>query len=304
MNKFISEYKNLLNMPRFIRKMLFNRQGYTDIDIQNCHPTLLHYYHKMVVGHEYNEMKEYLANYKKYRYTLSDEVDISYITAKKILMTRFYKGNSFDTSKYYSSDYLKRKVKAVWDAVYEEVGNDDDTQAILYGIYESPTFNHIESIIDRIYTDIKDVADSGKNVYGKEGSYYINLKGGKLLVKDKKGKSPRQNQIMSHILTGIEATILQKCIVQDIDRVISVFHDGWVVNEYDDTYADWIEKNIPKKVSKEMKRWNKRFGNPLNSVEDIQFSLSYDEFSPPYTKDYYGLYCKLKNTRKEANTAK
>jgi hypothetical protein len=109
---------------------------------------------------------------------------------------------------------------------------------------------------------------------------------------------------MSHILTGIEATILQKCIVQDIDRVISVFHDGWVVNEYDDTYADWIEKNIPKKVSKEMKRWNKRFGNPLNSVEDIQFSLSYDEFSPPYTKDYYGLYCKLKNTRKEANTAK
>ncbi|RRO01534.1 hypothetical protein [Pectobacterium aquaticum] len=203
---------NLQNCSREIRKAAL--AGFYDIDIENCHYTLLSQMCSRI-NVPTPHVDYYLANKKSVRKEISYIFNISEDDAKMILIALIYGSNLTPFG-------VLKKLKIIYDF-------DSIERSFAYKLCKE-----ISSVRDHVISDYKKKSGGGFKILNDAG----------LIKKTKlsENSNVKKSSLMAHILQGAESLILQHMIRFMGDNIILLQHDGVTCKNIID--ADELSKYI------------------------------------------------------------
>ncbi|MBE5214704.1 hypothetical protein IG611_05040 [Pectobacterium sp. A535-S3-A17] len=187
---------NLQNCSREIRKAAL--AGFYDIDIENCHYTLLSQMCSRI-NVPTPCIDDYIANKKLVREHVAELFDISEDDAKMILIALIYGSNL-------SPCAVLKKLDVIYDS------------NAIKGSFINKLCKEINSVRKNVINDYKNRTKGHFKILNDAG----------LIMKTKvdKNKNVKQSKLLAHILQGAESFILQHMIRFMGDNIILLQHDG------------------------------------------------------------------------------
>lgn len=256
---------NIQQAKRPIRDILLSGIGLYDVDINNCHISLLNQYYKMIFGKEHKELDTFCFSYGDTRRQISNESDVRYDLVKQAILSLVY-GGTYPTNAQIQSLRKELTIVREFEKIYGE--GTERTKKELTNLFNSPTMRKIgdtiKEVIEKIYTENK---EQGGRIFGR--------------IYDKKGVATNQYEnpagyiskkddnahLLSHTLFGMEVLCLHHIIrTEHKDDLISLHHDGWVVrlgNRTPDGYKETTTHQLKTKTDEMMKEWVERRGIKL-----------------------------------------
>lgn len=173
---------NLQNCVRAVRMAAL--WGAIDVDIQNCHPTLLEILYEQIEPNEpLRALKEYNANPKEFQARVANELQVTRSQVKKALIALLYGASLSSSPECSLSDFFSSK-----DMTQQFIKNPDCV-----------------ALVKDFRTASIAISDDARNKASR-GSI-MNMAGCWLKLSD-----TSNHTVTSHILQGIEAVILKECI--------------------------------------------------------------------------------------------
>jgi len=244
---------NLQNCSRIIRHAAL--AGHYDIDIENCHYTLLAQMCKRI-GISTPHIDEYVHNKKKIRYEVATFFSCTEGMAKEILIALIY-GSNLTT----------------WGALKKI--NLKHTELSLLGSWIDGLSKEIRRVRDSIIYDY---------ISKTRGHFKIRNDAGMVIkTKTEEMKNVKKSTLLAHILHGAESWILQNMIRYLGNNIVLLQHDGVTcVKPVDtDALADYIEQKTKYCVKFDIKKL-------IVNLTDIQatscVALDYDKIFDIYPK--------------------
>lgn len=238
-NSFYTEYTsgrlyadgiNLQNVNGAIRRAaLF---GQTDIDIANCHWTILHQLAQQQ-GLELPTVAHYLQHKAQVRETIASDCNITVAQAKRCLIAIIY-GASIDYESYLGQE---RQVTMIGDVLRSvEAHERFKHHYLVQGLFDDVNKAQ-HAIVDKFISDAPN---------GKKG-YIINHFSKQFKVVAKKD-SQFYREAIAHILQGVEASILNvigTCFNKYVNEITCLQHDGLTVrNDVTSEQLQEVEKQV------------------------------------------------------------
>jgi len=256
---------NIQQAKRPIRDILLSGLGLYDVDINNCHISLLNQYYKMIFGEEHKELNTFCSSYGDTRRQISSESDVRYDLVKQAILSLVY-GGTYPTNAQIQSLRKELTIVREFEKIYGE--GTERTKKELTNLFNSPTMRKIgdtiKEVIEKIYTENK---KQGGRIFGR--------------IYDKKGVATNEYEnpagyiskkddnahLLSHTLFGMEVLCLHHIIrTEHKDDLISLHHDGWVVrlgNRTREGYTETTTYQLKTKTDEMMKEWVDRRGIKL-----------------------------------------
>jgi len=242
------EWLNLQTLPKEMRYMAMGGNNYYEYDMENAHYNIIWQFNKMLAGSELNAIGEYIKNTAGTRVAISMATGIDKKVIKEILIAMIY-GASI--SQYHAYDN-KKKVRldnAIMKILlnYTEDNKDDATD-----LFDRVAAN--KNVLD-IFKDIgkakrcikKNMIINTKRKY----QYLVNPYNKETPMLDQYGEKKSSGALLSHMMQGIEASLLMFIIEEEEDKFIMPHHDGWV------SLIDWDTDRLQEIVKiKSMKMLN------------------------------------------------
>lgn len=221
---------SLQTVPRTIRDMALH--GLMDYDIENCHFAI---FSQMAARYGYttNAINHYLANKNMVRQGIADRAGIKIEQAKMCLLASIY-GARVNT----------------WhkNAIPEEIG-----QVAAARLFADAEFMGIAE-------DIK----QGRRIilakHPKSRTTYKNAMGKRIKAGGRDGATPEE--ILAHLIQGVEAQALRKAVSLCGDGVVVLMHDGFVSREQIDTAM--LEQGIFEETGYRLQISGKRIALPAD----------------------------------------
>lgn len=244
---------NLQNCSRIIRYA--GLPGHYDIDIENCHYTLLAQMSERIGVHT-PYIDEYVQNKKKKRFEVANFFNCSEDMAKEILIALIYGSNltPWGALKKINLRYSKANISGTWiDCLSKEIRSVRDC---IISDYISRTKGHFK---------IKN--DAGMVIKTKTEAM-LNVK---------------KSTLLAHILHGAESWILQNMIRYLGNNIVLLQHDGVTCLEPVDTgrLADYIDQETKYRVKFDIEK----LALNLNNIDDTSYSdLNHEDIFDIYSE--------------------
>ena len=265
---------NLQTLEKEIRYIVMGGLGYYEYDMDNAHYNILYQYNRLTGGIALDTMRYYIDNTDKVREDLSNEFGIEKKLTKRILLAYVYghklkiHGGKYDTvkKKYVDTELLGKIIKFC-------DGNRDDGLFISKYVSQNKFIGELHKEIDLAYEEMKTTwitrysGDKERLVNPFQNEIMINK-----LNKDT-GKYIRKNkgQLLSHILQGVEAMILDIIINEEGEgNFIMAHHDGWVSKTNHDTSR--LESTIRVITDRIMNKYNGCDGGFAIGIKKIKLN--------------------------------
>ena len=244
---FADEWLNIQNLPKEMRYIAMGGIGYYEYDIENAHYNFLYQLNNMLGGPALDTIQKYISNTKATRYRIANESGVDYGVIKQIMIAMIY---GADITQYhsYDADNHTSNDNAVMNILLRYTDkNRDDAYELFRRVKEN-------EMIRGLHREIKQAT---KHV---EKHWIVEKYRGKEMVLNpfqkmkpihtKDGKEVAKNKIVSHMLLGIEASILVFVMEEELKAFTMPHHDGWVsFNNWD---TDILEKIIKAKTTRMM----------------------------------------------------
>jgi len=182
---------NLQTMPKQIKQAALH--GLWEYDFENCHYAIFKQLAKKI-GIECPAISDYLKHKKAIRKQISEDVDITLDDTKTCLIAVIYGANSFE---WYDA------------AIPERIGLDKSIK-----LSKHPKFK-------AIHGEVRTVGKEIINQWPSQRGKYKNAMG-KAIDKTKK-----QNEILAHLIQGIEASMLNTVLRNHPKSIVLLQHDGF-----------------------------------------------------------------------------
>ena len=221
---FAEGWLNIQTLPKEMRYIAMAGKGYYEYDIENAHYNFLYQLNRMYKGHPIDYLANYINHTKSIRESIAQETQLPISIVKVCLLTIIYGATIERNWKY--DDKLKKKVNT--DLYNKLVDYTDGIEEEAERMWDKLTSN---KTIQGIYYDVKraknDLKRKFKYVTKARKKYLLNPLGKLMLLEDDKGKK-RDSQMWSHILQGIEASVILFVLEEEMKKFIMPHHDGWV----------------------------------------------------------------------------
>jgi hypothetical protein len=207
-------HNSLQRMRKLIRNVILGGVGYWDYDIQNCHYTLLNHLVEYYGLKSCNSFDEYIKNKVKIRNNLSKDLGVELSVIKECIIAVMYGCSKVNRDGNKLTDLLGKQKQIL--------------------LVENTFIKELFEDRNRVVKDIIDITDKENKkynflkIYGKTKRYYQNIRNKRLYLIDKEGKKVKQNQILGHILQGMESKILDVCMGIELGKLRVLIHDGFV----------------------------------------------------------------------------
>jgi hypothetical protein len=259
-----------------IREILLSGLGYIDVDINNCHISILNQFYKMVFGRENQKLSEYCnpQNYKRIREQIVKESDTTYFLVKETIISLAYGGEHLTEKQIRNLSDETLYKKSIAEKFYNIYGS-KARQKLLSLFVDSNTLNEYSNAIR---SSINELEEENKR---QEGRLFGEERTKKGVYKNILGYSSKRtgtNEILSHIFQGIETCSLHSVIDTDYRNIISLHHDGWIIRieeEMMDAYKSETIRRIMEHTKEKMKEWIEEMGVEVKQNEGFTFSLSH-----------------------------
>ena len=215
---------NLQTIPREMRKIAMGGLGYYEYDIENCHYVILNQLNKMYGGETLTYVNKYIKDTKTFRTTIAKELGLTIELAKKLMLIIVYGGGLSVKHRYDKSSGESVKSAIIQDLTIYTDGDEDLIDKISNDIQSN-------KLLMGLYADVKKARD----LLLKDKEYYMTYRGDKYFknhfkrrtLLHKNGSKKNKGSLLSHLLQGVESTILDIVMLED-DSVVMFHHDGWV----------------------------------------------------------------------------
>ena len=234
---FADEWLNLQNLPTEMRFIAMGGLGYYEYDIENAHYNFLYQLNNMFGGRHLETISHYIRNTKQVRLDTAEDTGIDYGVIKDIMISLIY-GAGINQYHYYDKASNTSKDNAIMGILLEYTNNNRDDAHKLFDLVAN------NSTIKGLKEDIK-TAQRHMKTYWKvqkkdNKEYLVNTFGKIKPMIDENGDKVRDNKLLSHMLMGIEASILVFIMEEEQKSFIMPQHDGWV------SLVDWNTKTLEK----------------------------------------------------------
>ena len=249
---------NLQTLEKEIRYIVMGGLGYYEYDMENAHYNILYQYNRLTGGRPLDTIKYYIDNTEKVREDLSDEFGIEKKLTKRILLAYVYGHKLKIHDGKWEPDLERRVDTELLGKIIDFCdGNRDDGLFIGKGISENKFIKELHKEIDLAYKYMKTTWVTRNS--GDKERLVNPFQNELMMMKLKKDKSkyiPKsKGQLLSHILQGIEAMILDIVIDESgKGNFILAHHDGWVSKTNHNTNR--LEKTIRVITDRIMNNYN------------------------------------------------
>jgi hypothetical protein len=265
---------NLQTLEREIRYIAMGGLGYYEYDMENAHYNILYQYNRLTGGVPLDTMKYYIDNTEKVREDLSKEFGIEKKLMKRVLLAYIYghklkiDGGKYDTEKEKWVD-----TKLLGKIIDYCGGNRDDGMFIGKAISENKFIKDLHKEINVSFEYMKTTwmtrfSGDKERLLNPFQNEIMMMK----LTKDKSKYIPKnKGQLLSHMLQGIEAMILDIVIDESGEgNFILAHHDGWVSKTNHDTNR--LEKTIRVITDRIMNNYNGIDGGFTIGIKKIKLN--------------------------------
>ena len=237
---FADEWLNIQNLPKEMRYIAMGGLGYYEYDIENAHYNFLYQLNKMFGGPPLDSVSKYIQKTKVIRDDIADTTGVDYGVIKQIMIAMIY---GADITQYhtYNQETHKSEDNAVMSILlkYTE-GHKGDALHLFDMVKEN-------SMVSGLHRDIKLAKEHMKKHWVVESErgqeYIVNPFRKKKKLLDHDGNPVALNKLMSHMLLGVEASILVFVMEEEMKDFIMPHHDGWVsINNWDTKTLEQIIK--------------------------------------------------------------
>ena len=275
----VSNIFNIQTMSKVVRNIILTDIGYVEYDINNCHINILSQYYKMVFGKNNDSIEYFCNNYKKVRYDIVNESNVSYKLVKEAMLSITYGGTYLTPNQIKNLDVRTLDKIDIWNKFKEYYTTEDKSRIKIYNLYNSPSFIKFSETIKEITKELDEQSKKGIGVYGDYINGYINPCG---KVLDDRNSS-KSNYKLSHLFQGIEAAALKTIIKDDPESIVSLHHDGWIgrtkryrgSNDEITIYLQHLKERVYRETKRIMIAWNNKIGKPLIHPDGFNFDFSY-----------------------------
>ena len=242
------EWLNLQTLPKEMRYMAMGGNNYYEYDLENAHYNIIWQFNKMLSGSELNAIGEYIKNTAGTRVAISMATGIDKKVIKEILIAMIY-GASISQYHAYDNKNKVRLDNAIMKILLNYTDENKDDATDLFDIVAAN-----KNVLD-IFKDIgKAKRCIKKNMIittKRKHQYLVNPYNKETPMLDQYGEKKSSGALLSHMMQGIEASLLMFVIEEEADKFIMPHHDGWV------SLIDWDTDKLQQIVKiKSMKMLN------------------------------------------------
>lgn len=257
---------NFQTMSKPTREIIFGGLGYYDVDINNCHPTILSQYYTMLFGKEHRELNEYKDNYRQIRNQIHTELDIDYNLGKQIILSLLYSGQSIPTTEKQVYHYISNEYEIV-KHIKKYYTDKQNVIDVLIRLTKNKTILHLRNVFSEVRNEIK--KRGGYNIrMTKSGMMSINPNGNRVLETEKSGGG-----LLGHLLQGIETQIMYSVIRRYLNDIVCLYYDGFIL-DHEPENLHVLTETVKKDTEYTMSMWNNKYKVGLTRVSgfDVDFT--------------------------------
>ena len=242
------EWLNLQTLPKEMRYMAMGGHNYYEYDMENAHYNIIQQFNQMLGGSELKAISQYVLATNLTRNQIASETKLKKGVIKEILIAMIY-GASITQYHSYDKNKNLRLDNAVFKILLKYAENDRDIATELFKVVAANT-----KILD-IFKDIRKAKKTIEKNHviktKRKHDYLINPYNKETPIVDKYGEDKSSGALLSHMMQGIEASLLMFIIEEEADKFIMPHHDGWV------SLIDWDTNRLQEIVRvKSMKMMN------------------------------------------------
>ena len=256
------EWLNLQTLPKEMRYMAMGGNNYYEYDMENAHYNIISQFTKILGGKKLNAIEHYIQNTDFTRVAISKATGIDKKVIKQILIQMIY-GASI---KQYHSYDNKGRIK-IDNAIFKTLLDyTEDNRSDAESLFEVVA---ADKIVLGLFNDIR----SAKKVIKKHQivkrkrklEYLVNPYKKETPLLDKYGEPKSSGSLLSHMMQGIEASLLMFIIEEEEDKFIMPHHDGWV------SLIDWDTDRLQQIISAKSNKMMYDYNN-LDGCFDIKIT--------------------------------
>ena len=236
---FADEWLNIQNLPKEMRYIAMGGLGYYEYDIENAHYNFLYQLNNMFRGPALDTISKYISKTKVIRQQIASDTGVDIGVIKQIMIAMIY---GADITQYhtYNEDTKQSSDNAIMSILlkYAEDNRDDATDLFdTIKANEMISGLHSEIRLSRNHMKKHWVIEKVKGV-----EYLLNPFRKRKRLADRYGKDEALNKLLSHMLLGVEASILVFVMEEELKDFVMPHHDGWV------SINNWNTKTLEKIV--------------------------------------------------------
>ncbi len=236
---FADEWLNIQNLPKEMRYIAMGGLGYYEYDIENAHYNFLYQLNNMFRGPALDTISKYISKTKVVRQQIASDTGVDIGVIKQIMIAMIY---GADITQYhtYNEDTKQSSDNAIMSILlkYAEDNRDDATDLFdTIKANEMISGLHSEIRLSRNHMKKHWVIEKVKGV-----EYLLNPFRKRKRLADRYGKDEALNKLLSHMLLGVEASILVFVMEEELKDFVMPHHDGWV------SINNWNTKTLEKIV--------------------------------------------------------
>ncbi len=236
---FADEWLNIQNLPKEMRYIAMGGLGYYEYDIENAHYNFLYQLNNMFRGPALDTISKYISKTKIVRQQIASDTGVDIGVIKQIMIAMIY---GADITQYhtYNEDTKQSSDNAIMSILlkYAEDNRDDATDLFdTIKANEMISGLHSEIRLSRNHMKKHWVIEKVKGV-----EYLLNPFRKRKRLADRYGKDEALNKLLSHMLLGVEASILVFVMEEELKDFVMPHHDGWV------SINNWNTKTLEKIV--------------------------------------------------------
>ncbi len=244
---FADEWLNIQNLPKEMRYIAMGGLGYYEYDIENAHYNFLYQLNNMFRGPALDTISKYISRTKVVRQQIASDTGVDIGIIKQIMIAMIY---GADITQYhtYNEETKQSSDNAIMSILlkYAEDNRDDATDLFdTIKANEMISGLHSEIRLSRNHMKKHWVIEKVKGV-----EYLLNPFRKRKRLADRYGKDEALNKLLSHMLLGVEASILVFVMEEELKDFVMPHHDGWVsINNWD---TKTLEKIVKAKTARMM----------------------------------------------------
>ena len=244
---FADEWLNIQNLPKEMRYIAMGGLGYYEYDIENAHYNFLYQLNEMFGGPVLDTIRKYISKTGIVRQQIASDTGVDIGVIKQIMIAMIY---GADITQYhtYNEETKQSSDNAIMSILlkYTEDNRDDATDLFdTIKANEMISGLHREIRMSRNHMKKHWVVERVKGV-----DYLLNPFRKRKRLADRNGKDEALNKLLSHMLLGVEASILVFVMEEELKDFVMPHHDGWVsINNWD---TKTLEKIIKAKTARMM----------------------------------------------------
>lgn len=249
---FADEWLNMQNLPSEMRFIAMGGLGYYEYDIENAHYNFLYQLNNMFNGHHLESISYYIRNTKKLRTEVAEQTGIEYGVIKDIMISLIY-GAGLNSYHRYNKTTKTSEDNAIMGILKDYTSQNKDDAVKLFDLVANNST--IKGLKRDINTAQKHMKTYWKIVKKDNKEYLVNTFGKIKATVDEDGNKVPMNKLMSHMLMGIEASLLVFVMEEEQKDFVMPQHDGWV------SLVDWKTKTLERIIKAKSTKMMMEYAN-------------------------------------------